>query len=324
LELAENPTVGTAVRNGNLDASKIFGAAGSGTGDLNLKLKIPMNQKLLVVFLGACAAGIVPLRAQTDAASPAAAAAPSNPPAPAPAAVAAPAAPALSVILTPSYVSQYMFRGQRLGGQSFEPSVEADYGNWALGVWSNIPLSDKVPGQSDPEIDPYGSYTYSVTDSFNLQPGFTVYTYTKAPTDQGFYRSTFEPNFAVNYTIGGLKITPKLYYDVILRGLTSELSAGYVVPLKPLGTEFDFTGTIGNYLLHDAANNTDPHVKAAGNYWLLGVSLPFQLDKATKFVAGWAYTEGTGAYLKQGTFPRVDNSEAVGRGVATASLVYTF
>jgi hypothetical protein len=281
-----------------------------------------MNQKLLVAVLGVCAAAILPLRAQTDAPAAPSAAAPAIP-APAPAAV-APAAPTLSVVLNPSYVSQYMFRGQRLGGQSFQPSVEADYGNWALGVWSNIPLADKVPGQSDPEIDPYGSYTYTVTDSFNLQPGFTFYTYDKAPTDQGFYRSTFEPNFAVNYTIGGLKITPKLYYDVVLRGLTSELSAGYVVPLKSLGTEFDFTGTIGNYLLHDDVNNADPRVKAAGNYWLLGVSLPFQIDKATKFVVGWAYTEGTGAYLKQGTLPRVDNSESVGRGVATASLNYTF
>ena len=163
-----------------------------------------MNKQSLLFLLGACVAGALPLRAQTDAAT-------TTPPAaPAPAAVpaAAPAAPAVSVTLTPSYVSQYMFRGQRLGGQSFEPSVEADTGNWALGVWSNLPLANRVPGQSNPEIDPYGSYTWNLGDSLSLQPGFTIYTYAKAPTDQGFFRSTYEPNFAVNYTIDGFKLTP--------------------------------------------------------------------------------------------------------------------
>ena len=280
-----------------------------------------MNKQSLLFLLGACVAGALPLRAQTDAAT-------TTPPAaPAPAAVpaAAPAAPAVSVTLTPSYVSEYMFRGQRLGGQSFEPSVEADYGNWALGVWSNLPLANRVPGQSNPEIDPYGSYTWNLSDSLSLQPGFTIYTYAKAPTDQGFFRSTYEPNFAVNYTIDGFKLTPKLYYDLILRGLTSELSATYAVPMKEVGSELDFAGTIGNYFQEDAVNKIDnPGAKATGNYWLLGVSAPFTVAKDTKFTVGWAYTKGTGAYIKVGSLPRVDNSEAVGRGVFSASLSYTF
>ena len=277
-----------------------------------------MNKPSLLFLLGACAAGALPLRAQTNAA------APTPPAAPAPAVVPT-AAPSLSVTVTPSYVSEYMFRGQRLGGQSFEPSVEADYGNWALGVWSNLPLANRVPGQSNPEIDPYGSYTVNLNDSLSLQPGFTIYTYAKAPTNQGFFRSTYEPNFAVNYTIDGFKLTPKLYYDLILRGLTSELSAAYAVPVKELGTELDFTGTIGNYFQEDAVNKIDnPGAKAAGNYWLLGVSAPFTVAKDTKVTVGWAYTEGTGAYVKVGSLPRVSNSEAVGRGVFSASLSYTF
>ena len=40
-----------------------------------------------------------------------------------------------SVVVTPAFVNQYMFRGVRLGGPSFEPSVEIDSGNFALGVW---------------------------------------------------------------------------------------------------------------------------------------------------------------------------------------------
>jgi hypothetical protein len=278
-----------------------------------------MTKPSLILLLGACVAGTAQLGAQTDTASPA----PATPAAPA--AAAAPAAPTVALVVTPSYVSQYMFRGQRLGGQSFEPSVEADYGNWALGVWSNLPLANRVPGQSNPEIDPYGSYTYDVSDSFSLQPGFTIYTYANAPTDQGFFRSTYEPNFAANYTIDGFKLTPKLYYDLVLRGLTSEFSAAYAVPMREIGSELDFTGTIGNYFQEDAVNKIDnPGAKAEGNYWLAGVSAPFTINKATKLTVGWAYTQGEGAYVKVGSLPRIDNGEAVGRGVFSASLSCTF
>ncbi len=192
-----------------------------------------------------------------------------------------------------------MFRGQRLGGQSFEPSLEADYGNWAIGVWANDPISngDKVPGQSDPEIDPYGSYTFNINDSLSIQPGFTWYTYVKAPTDQGYYRMTFEPNIALNYTVEGVKLTPKFYYDVILHTQTYEFDAAYTVPLKSIGSEFDFLGTVGTYFGTDVVNTggvaNAPDTKAWGNYWLAGVSMPFTISSVFKLSVGWAYTDGT-------------------------------
>src|SRR5688572_8789027 len=67
-------------------------------------------------------------------------------PAPAP----APAAPSTSWTLTPAFVSQYMFRGARLGGPSFQPAIEYGANNLVLGLWSNFPIADKVDGQSDP------------------------------------------------------------------------------------------------------------------------------------------------------------------------------
>jgi hypothetical protein len=118
--------------------------------------------------------------------------------------------PATSVVLTPAFVNQYMFRGSRLGGPSFEPNLEVDSGNLALGVWTNFPMKDRVPGQSAPEIDPYGSYTLAVNDVFSVQPGFTWYNYPNADTSNGFFKSTFEPNIALNYTVSGVKFTPKL------------------------------------------------------------------------------------------------------------------
>jgi hypothetical protein len=129
---------------------------------------------------------------------------------------------------------------------------------------------------------------------------------------------------ALNYTIGGVKLTPKYYYDVVLRGPTYELTSAYALPLKDLGTELDFTGQIGTYIQRDVANNTTPRAKAWGDYWLLGVSAPFQITKDSKLTVGYAYTEGRDAYFKQGSARKAPNSLAVGRGVVTVSYSYAF
>jgi uncharacterized protein (TIGR02001 family) len=227
--------------------------------------------------------------------------------------------------VTPAIASQYMFRGVRLGGLAFEPSLEYDNGNLAVGVWNNTPIANKVPGQSDPEFDFYGSYTIEVQkDVSSLVPGYTLYTYLNAVKGNGFYQATFEPNLACNYSLSALKLTPKVYYDFVLKGPTFELNAAFTVPLKDAGTELDFAATVGAYEWTDAAEDTSPSVKNWGNYWLLGVSLPFQVNKDSKFTVGWAYTEGSGNYLKQGSAPKVANSAATGRGVLTISYAYTF
>jgi uncharacterized protein (TIGR02001 family) len=229
-----------------------------------------------------------------------------------------------SVVVTPSVVSQYMFRGVRLGGPSFEPSVEVDSGNLAIGVWANTPISDKVPGQSDPEIDPYGSYTFKVNDSLSVVPGFTWYNYPDANTGNGFYKSTFEPNLALNYTVSGVQFTPKVYYDVVLKGPTYELTATYAVPLKDAGTELDFTAVGGTYIWDNSVKGVSPDVKNWGNYYLVGVAAPFALSKESKLTVGFAYTKGDGNYYKQGSAPKGVNPAAVGRGVVTVSYAYTF
>jgi uncharacterized protein (TIGR02001 family) len=229
-----------------------------------------------------------------------------------------------SVVLTPSVVNQYMFRGVRLGGPSFQPSVEVDYGSLALGVWTNFPLKDKVPGQSDPEIDPYGSYTLTVNESLSVAPGFTLYTYPNADANHGFFKATFEPNIALNYTISGVKFTPKFYYDVVLKAPTYEFTVAYAIPLKDAGTELDWTATAGTFVMHDCIKDASPRVKNWGDYYLIGVSMPFALTKQSKLTIGVAYTKGSNNFFKQGSDPRVENITAVGRGVVTLSYAYTF
>jgi len=282
-----------------------------------------MNRTLrpTIVGIAGLLALITGLNAQTTTA-PATSSMPA--PAAAPAAAPAPAAPAVTVTVTPTFVNQYMFRGNRLGGPSFEPSVELDSGNFAVGVWSNFPITDKVPGQSDPEIDPYGSYTLTVNESLSVAPGFTWYNYPRADTSNGFYKSTFEPNIALNYTVSGVKIQPKFYYDLILKGPTYELNLSAATPLKAIGSELDWVATAGTYIIRDAAKGADPRVKNWGNYYLVGVSMPFTINSASKVIVGVSYTKGSENFFKQGSFPKSENTAAVGRGVVSLAYAYTF
>lgn len=270
-----------------------------------------------LTFVAAFLAATCLLHAQSS--TPSTTAAPAPAPAPAPEST-----PSSSWVITPSFASQYMFRGVRLGGPSFEPTIEFDSGNLALGVWANFPIKDKVVGQSDPEIDPYGSYTFTINDAFSIAPGFTWYNFPNANKSNGFYKMTFEPNLAFNYTVKGFKFTPKIYYDFVLKGPTLELTGTFAVPLKDAGTELDFVGTVGTFKWDDALEDTNPSVKNYGDYWLVGVSMPFQVSKNSKVIAGLAYTEGSNNYFKQSGSPKVENTGAVGRGVFTLSYAITF
>jgi hypothetical protein len=65
-------------------------------------------------------------------------------------------------------------------------------------------------------------------------------------------------------------------------------------------------------------------VKAWGQYWQIGVALPFQVSAASKLTAAFAYTEGFQAFTKTGSFGRTPNRLAAGRGVVTLSYTRSF
>lgn len=238
--------------------------------------------------------------------------------APAPAAT-----PSVSTVLTPSLVNQYMFRGVRLGGLSFQPSVEVDSGNFAAGIWANKPLADSVSGQSNPEIDPYASYTIAYNDNLSVVPGITVYTYTNANTSFGFYKATVEPNLALNYTVSGIKLTPKIYYDLVMHGTTYEVTAAYPIIIEG-GPELDFSVTGGTYIIADSVNKASPAVKNWGDYYSIGISAPIEITKTSKLIFGLSYVKGSGNFYKQGDTGQYLNTGAAGRGVASLSYTITF
>lgn len=263
-----------------------------------------MKLRLCFACLAGLGAGAVPLSAQPPAAG---------------------AAPGISVTTTLTAASHYLFRGLRLSDGGLQPSVEVAAGNLIVGAWGSFPLNgDKVPGSSDPELDLYGAYNVALPENLTLTPGFTLYTFPRAPTNAGSYRSTFEPSLALSWVVEGVRLTPKVHYDVRRRGATWELAAFYAYPLTRLGAELDFTLTFGTYTWKDTAHGASPAVKAWGDYWLAGVAVPFHLSAAARLTVGFAFTEGRRAYTKAGDFGRVPNRLALGRGVATVSYAVSF
>lgn len=232
--------------------------------------------------------------------------------------------PAGSWTASAAVVSQYMFRGLRFGGPSLQPMVEYDRGALTAGVWASTPLASKVPGQSDPEIDPFVSYKIAASDSLSVQPGATLYLFPRGEPSAGFYRSTFEPNLAVNYTTHGVTLTPKLYYDVVLRGPTYELNAAYALPVKDIGSELDFYASVGRYDWDAGVARTSPHTRMTGNYWNASVTLPFQISARAKISASVGYYEGWDSEFRQAGLPTLKNTQAVGRVVATLGYSLTF
>ena len=233
--------------------------------------------------------------------------------------------PAFSMTFTPSVVSQYMFRGVRLGGPAIQPAVEGVRGRLALGLWTSFPLADKVPGVSDPELDVYGTYAIPLGDgSMSVVPGFTWYYYPRADRAAGRHSATFEPSLAVNAVVAGVRLTPKVYYDTVLDGPTAELSAAFAVLLKRLGTELDFSATLGTYRWRDVAETSGGRTKSWGDYWQCGVAVPYAVARNARLTAGVAYAQGRHQYTKEETAPKRANAAAVGRVVVTLSYALSF
>jgi uncharacterized protein (TIGR02001 family) len=261
-----------------------------------------MNKTLLIALAGALSIGTPTIRAQSGAS------------------VNAP-----TVTANVSVVSQYMFRGQRLGGLSFQPSVELGGmagGGLTAGVWVNKPISNRVPNVSDPEVDLYGSYTLTMSESLSVVPGFTYYFYPELPNL--VHKATFEPSIALNYTISGVRLTPKVYYDLTLDGPTWELSGAHSVALARLGVTVDLNVTWGSYKVSDVSKDASPRVKNWGSYFSAGASVPFQLTSNSKLTVGWAYHEGWQNKFKQGGMAQTTNPLQASRGVVAVNYSLSF
>lgn len=221
-------------------------------------------------------------------------------------------------------VSDYVFRGLRLGGASVQPYAELEYGAWRAGLWSSVPLDDAVPGRSDPEIDAYVTHAWRLSDRLELQGGATVYHFPRDNGAPGWARSRLEPQLGLAFTGSGYRVSGKLAQDLQWDGTTAELAGIYAYPLTRLGTELNVTAAVGTTGWRDAGARGQPRTRRWGEYWSLGVSVPFQVTAAGRVALGVSYAEGTNQYVKVGTLPRMPAPKAAGRAVVSLSYTHAY
>jgi uncharacterized protein (TIGR02001 family) len=240
---------------------------------------------------------------------------------------AAETAPGVSVSVTPSFVSQYMFRGIHIGGPSFQTSVEADVGNLFAGVWASLPVADTPSGNGTDEIDPYASYEITLNGSTSLLPGIQAYYYPRADTRGGSCRATLEPNLGLNYSAGALTLLPRICYDLVLDSETYEFNARYVVELSPLHTELDFAATLGTENVHRSVNTAAsglPQAESRNSYWLAGLTVPVAFVHVGKLTVGYAYTMGFSGSIRGDGMARTPDPSSMGRPVLSVIYNYWF
>ena len=187
---------------------------------------------------------------------------------------------AVSFTLDNTIVSEYIFRGKERGDYSFQPSLEAKYGDFYAGVWGSFseqPTND--------EIDVYAGYSLAVNETISLDAGLTYYHYTPASE-----LSTFEPFIGANTKVAGFNLGLYYYYDLQIEDATVEGSLGYSIPVESIGTSLDFSANLG-YVSGDGAES--PIANKADNYtyWGLGVAVPYKVSENATLTAGVKYTD---------------------------------
>lgn len=229
-----------------------------------------------------------------------------------------------------TFVSQYLYRGERLGGASLQSWVEVDPGNLGVGIWTDFPLTggSNPPHQSNPEIDPYAYYRIALDDQLSVIPAFQVDTYPQAKVGSasipGYFRTRAEPSLALDYRFHGVTLEPKVAYDFTLRGETCELTGLFAVPVAAIGSEVDLKATGGWFDYANGLVNASPHARAVGGYWLAGAEVPYQLGRRSRLTMGWAYGGAFHHTLQSGVGPRFRNPLAASRGVFSLTYAWTF
>ena len=249
--------------------------------------------------------------------------------------------------VTPALVSDYYWRGQNqhlnIGSPAFQPTIGYEKGPWSFDLGISVPLNDKFPSDNGekskklkmsdtiyPEIDLSASYEFSfANDCFKIKPGILAYTYmtaddsgsTESDSDD-FFKAVFEPTVSFAFAAKDFSLSLNLYYDVIQKGPTYEVEAGYTIPItEQIGVEL--SAMAGKFDLADSVPNSEQKEKFSGSYWQAGISVPIELTEKMAIVPGWYYAKGYGRTYQTGNDLKVSSPDE-GRGVFSLSFSYTF
>lgn len=186
-----------------------------------------------------------------------------------------------------SYSSEYIFRGIKQAGSSFQPSVEVTVGDAYVGLWTNQPITK----HQDNELDLYGGYKYKVNEELSLEAVGTYYWY---PEAKGWStRHSWEGGVGATYSLHGISTSVYGYHDFTLESNTVQASVGYSLALQSIGASLDVTGFYGAVDADNWTPRTPVKVHESYSYYGLDVSVPYKLsEKATVTVgAHWAHND---------------------------------
>jgi hypothetical protein len=231
-----------------------------------------------------------------------------------------------TITIAPSIVSAYMDRGVYLSGLSFQPAVEYSKGELNLELFSSFPISDKIYGTSDPQIDFTASYAWNIgASAFTMTPSILLSTFPRANADEGFYKATCESSVTFECAITDyLSLSLGFYYDLVMKGGGYEFGVDFLLPLKPIGIDVEFSVLAGRYDMSDTEANAPIKVRNIGDYFHAGASVPFKLSDKSKLALGWGYAKGTHNHVQVGEGEMELNPHAIGRGFFTLAFSQTF
>jgi hypothetical protein len=219
-------------------------------------------------------------------------------------------------------VSDNVFRGQRLAGVSVQPMLEWSAGPASGGLSTSVALQHRAIDVAEVETDVFAGYRWRLSPAWGIRPGATAYLYRGAPA--GYRRAIFEPNLAIDFTVGAVRFTPVYYHDFSRQGSTVELNAAVALPLRSIGSELDLTLTGGSYRLDDAFSAPLARTTLRGDYWQCDATVPLQLTQHAKLTFALSYIAAANAYLQPQGSARVANPLATHRVVVRLGYSYVF
>ncbi len=178
----------------------------------------------------------------------------------------------ISVSTTFGYESEYVFRGDKLDQQAFQPAIDVEYGNFYAGIWGSYGISSER-NPADPrggrETDFYAGYAFALDDQITLDFGATYYYYSNDDD------ATFELYAGAAWDVF-LEPAAYIYFDADLTLWTFELSGGYSIDVADK-TTVDFSGHAGyQYDYNRDFKKDDNGVRIGGrearHAWYAGVA----------------------------------------------------
>ena len=196
------------------------------------------------------------------------------------------AIPNYSITSDFTYTSEYVFRGVKQAGNSFQPSVELSSGGLNVDLWTNQPITK----HENNEIDVAASYDYRLSSALKLEGVLTTYWYPEA--NGGQTQNSWEPGINATYTIAGFSPTLSYFHDFRLRSDTLQAAVGYSIPLPAIGASVDTNVHLGTVSTRDLAPDANgPQAMDAYSYYGLDVSIPYKLNNNATWTTAAHYAE---------------------------------